>query len=538
LQQIFSYRKKSCKAAFEYFTRNSEYLNITLYLLNRNTVKGRFVASLIANILRSGVSFATAILLARFLGPKDFGRMSFLLVSFAAFRQLLDMGTSTAYFTFLSQKARSPKFVRFFWNWTFIQFLLSVFVIGLLLPENWISQIWKGEHRGLVLLALIAAFMQGSVWLIASQMAEANRQTFLVQRLHTLVVIIHLLAVLLLWQFGNLAIPAVLIATATEWLIASWYASKMYWINKEASMGESMIPQDTTASIFKEFWVYCLPFIPYVWLSFTHDFADRWMLQNWGGSKEQAFYSIAYQFAAISLLATTSILRIFWKEIAEVYHLKDLDRVKTLYQKASRGLYFIGAMVAGLLLPWTEEIIKLTLGTAYLGGAATMMLMFVYPIHQSNGQICNTMFYATGKSKVQVMQGIIFMASSIVVSYFLLSPPDAFIGGFGLKSIGLAYKMVFLQIIFVNVQAWILAKMFKWKFDWTYQVTALVLSVVAGWLAKLIVVGIMGIPVLIEMALAGIIYFSLLVPVLYWQPWIIGLKRSDFMMAYQKIKGK
>lgn len=502
-----------------------------------NTVKVRVAASLIANILRSGVSLVTGVLLARWLGPKDFGRMSFLLVSFSAFRQLLDMGTVTAYFTFLSQRSRSRKFVRFFWNWTAIQLILSVLIIGCFIPENWVAEIWKGESRGLVLLALIATFMQGSVWLIASQMAEANRQTFLVQRLNTVIVLIHLIAIVCLWLFGKLGIAVIFISTAVEWAIAGWFAAKMYWLNKENIENDGQVT-DTPVTFFREFWVYCLPFVPYVWISFTHDFADRWMLQNWGGSKEQAYYSVAYQFAAISLLATTSILRIFWKEIAEAYHIKDLERVKSLYHKTSRGLYFIGAMVAGFLLPWTPEIIKLTLGAAYLGGATTMMLMFLYPIHQSNGQICNTMFYATGKSKVQVIQGIVFMISSIVVSYFMLAPSDAFMGGLGLKSLGLAYKMVLLQVIFVNVQGWILARMFKWKFDWTYQVASLILALAAGWAAKIAIVSFVNLPTIVSMAIAGLIYVLISVTVLFWQPWIIGFTRSDLWLAYQKIRRK
>ncbi len=503
----------------------------------RNTVKARIAASLIANILRSGVSLLTGVLLARWLGPTDFGRMSFLLVSFAAFRQLLDMGTVTAYFTFLSQRSRSRKFVRFFWNWTGIQLLLSVLVIGCIIPENWVAEIWKGESRGLVLLALIATFMQGSVWLIASQMAEANRQTFLVQRLNTVVVFLHLIAIVCLWLFGKLGLPVIFIATAAEWAIAGWYAAKMYWHNKENNSEGDQHP-DTPSSFFREFWIYCLPFIPYVWISFTHDFADRWMLQNWGGAREQAYYSVAYQFAAISLLATTSILRIFWKEIAEAYHIKDLHRVKSLYHKTSRGLYFIGAMVAGFVLPWTPEIIQLTLGAAYLGGATTMMLMFLYPIHQSNGQICNTMFYATGKSRIQVVQGIIFMISSIAVSYFMLAPADALFGGLGLKSLGLAYKMVFMQVIFVNVQGWILARMFKWKFDWTYQIASLLLALAAGWVAKFAIVSVIHLPVIIAMGIAGLFYVVISATMLYWQPWIIGFTRSDLVLVYQKIRRK
>lgn len=503
---------------------------------NTHTIKSRFVASLIANILRGLISFTTGMLLARWLGPTDFGRMSFLLAAFTAFRQLLDMGTATAFFTFISQKRRSRKFVRVFWEWMGIQLFVSILIIGVLLPDNWIAKVWQGEQRLIVLIAMIAAFMQGSAWLAASQMAEANRQTIRVQKLNSVVIAIHLLAVTALWFFGKLGILFIFIAMAVEWGIASWITSKMYWSNTSEL---SEVPEsETRKEILQEFLVFCLPFVPYVWLSFVHDFADRWMLQNWGGSNEQAFYSVAYQFAAVSLLATTSILRIFWKEIAEAHHRRDMDKVENLYLKTSRGLFFVGALMAGYLLPWTPEIITLTLGKAYLGGVPTMMLMFLYPVHQSTGQICNTMFYATGKSRVQVIQGVLFMFCSIGVAYFMLAPAGAWVGGFGLKSVGLAYKMVIMQFLFVNVQSWVLAKLFNWKYDWKYQVVSLVLVLLSGWLTKYLIFFIPMVPVIVKMGIGGCVYLCIVAAALYRQPWIIGLNAQEMQMAISRISLK
>lgn len=500
---------------------------------NSSTIISRFSASFVANLFRGGISLITGILLARSLGPIDFGRMTFLLVSFAAFKQLLDMGSTTAFFTFLSQKPRGKQFVRFFWKWICIQFIVSLVIIGIILPDFMLAYLWEGESKGLILLALVATFMQGTIWVAASQMAEANRQTYSVQVLNTLVVIIHFFVVALLWWFGKLAIPAVFIALAIEWGIAARLASKLYWLNNQDDENEK--PLESFTSIFAEFWVYCLPFIPYVWLSFTHDFADRWMLQNWGGPKEQAYYSVAFQFSSIALLATSSILRIFWKEISEANHNGNLILVKELYHKASRGLYFIGALVAGGLLPWTSEIIRLTLGSAYLGGSLTMMLMFIYPVHQSNGQICNTMFYATGRSRIQVLQGIVFMFSSIVTVYFMLAPKDAYISGLALGSMGLAYKMVLLQIIFVNFQAWVLARIFKWEYDWKYQIASLFSAITIGSLVRVIVLSIINSPIIVSMVVSGIIYIIFMAFLVCWQPWIIGFERSEIALGYNKL---
>ena len=59
------------------------------------------------------------------------------------------------------------------------------------------------------------------------------------------------------------------------------------------------------------------PFIPLMIFGFINDFGEKWMLQTWAGSEEQAYFGIAAQYAYIALLATVSIIKPFWKEIAE-----------------------------------------------------------------------------------------------------------------------------------------------------------------------------------------------------------------------------
>jgi O-antigen/teichoic acid export membrane protein len=442
-----------------------------------------------ANIFRSGISFATGVLLARWLGPEGFGRMAFLLATFMAFRQLLDMASSYAFFTFLSKRQRSKQFINFFWLWVFLQFLFSLLVVGLLLPDSVLDSVWKGENRIVILLALVAVFMQQNVWTIASQMAEAQRETIRVQRLNVLVVIIHLFVILALWFIGKLLLPLIFVALIIEWSIASWFAQRMYQGDREKvdfNDGES----ETVKSVLKEFWNYCKPFIPYVWLSFAHDIGDRWMLQHWGGSSEQAYYAVAQQFSAIALLATASILRIFWKEIAEAQHKGDKEKVKALYQKVSKGLYFVGAIAAGGLMPWAAEIINLLFGSAYLDGTYTLMLMLLYPVHQSMGQIGGAMLLATENTRIQVIIGCIFLVVSIIMVYFMLAPKNLVIPGLNLNSQGLAIKMIVMQLIQVNVLAWFIAKIFGWKFEWIYQVAILGMTIGVGWFAKIVVISV------------------------------------------------
>lgn len=488
---------------------------------NRYSIGKRFIITFSSNILRGAINLLTGLMIARWLGPTDYGRMAFLLVSFLAFKQLLDMFSSSAFFTFISKEKRSHKFINLYWYWVATQLFFSILVIYFLLPETLLNTLWKGETRALVLLALIAVFFQNMVWTIASNMGEACRETLYVQKIQNFVVFTHFVVMLLLWWLGQLMISFIFIALILEWALASWLVIKIY------PRLESINRDDTVKSVFFEFWDYCLPFIPYVWLGALYIFTERWMLQHWGGSVEQSYYAIAKQFGVIALLATSSILNIAWKEISEAYHNGDLKLVEKFYKNFSYALYLIGAIIAGYFIPWALEILQLTVGSSYIEGVAVFMLMLLYPVHQSMGQIGGMMLMATSKTRLKAILGVITMLVGIVTSYLMMAPADSIIPGLGMASKGLAIKMILVQIIEVNVLAWFIARNFNWKFEWLYQVSILSIAISIGWIIKIILVSLIQVPSIFLMLISGIIYFLILFYLIYFLPKIFGFKQEQ-----------
>ena len=490
------------------------------------SISERFLFASLINLLRGAINFAIVILIARWLNPEDYGRMMFLLASFLAFKQLLDMSTSQAFFTFISEKQRSKKFITIYWLWVLIQFVFSILVIGLILPESLIELLWVGEDKLLILLALIAAFSQNVIWPVAYGMAESQRETIRVQKITLFITILHLVVICSLWKTDLLAIPAILIAIIIEWALGAFYAIKLFNYFKKID-SSNIKDSDSLQSIFNEFWRYCAPLIPYAWLAFIYAYADRWMLQNWGGSLEQAYYSLARQFGALTLLATSSILIIFWKEISEAYYQKNLDRVKKLYLKTSFALYSIGAFFVGALIPWSKEILEIFVGVKYTDGSMVLIMMLIYTVHQSIGQIGSSMLFATKETKLQTILGMSFMSCSLIVAYFMMAPiNNSILPGLGLASEGLALKMVVLQIFQVNILTWFISRKFGWKYEWSYQFVVLGGIITASWLIK-ILVQLLAMKVITSMILFGLIYTILGVLLIYLKPSFIALSRKE-----------
>jgi hypothetical protein len=142
------------------------------------------------------------------------------------------------------------------------------------------------------------------------------------------------------------------------------------------------------------------------------------------------------------------------------------------------------------------------------------------------------MLYATGRVRIQVLAGIVFMIASMIGTYFVLAPPQAAVPGLGLGSEGLAVKMVIMQFLLVNVIAYIIAKISGWRFDWVYQPVSLLGCLALGWGARYAVAGdfgpALGAPIPVQIIFAGLFYLVLVAALVWAVPSLVGLTRLEF----------
>ena len=183
------------------------------------SVKRRFLISLAGNGIRAGASFSAGVLVARGLGARSFGELAFLVAGFSSLRPLLDLGTSTAFFTFISRKGRlGPRF-QLYLGWLSVQFILVLSVIVLLPPWAY-GRFWFGYPRALVILAFVACFVQMQAWSTVTQIGESRRETLTMQILSASIALTHLGLVGWLVVGRLLSVPAVFYCLLGEYAVA------------------------------------------------------------------------------------------------------------------------------------------------------------------------------------------------------------------------------------------------------------------------------------------------------------------------------
>jgi O-antigen/teichoic acid export membrane protein len=439
----------------------------------------RIGATLVATVARSGLSFLTGLLIARGLGPAGYGDLGFLLAAFAAWSAMLEMGTSSAFYTFLAQRRRSRSFLGYYTAWIAMQFLLPAIVLAIL-PERLVSWIWVNESRRLVLLALLASFLLNQAWGMLTQLAEARRLTVLIQIVMVAQAALHLVLVAMAFYVHWLSVSTVLIFTVGEY--AACILLLLPRLTRENV--DHHADSDSLWDTLTEFAGYCQPLVVIGWIGFAHAFLERWLLQRYGGSAQQGFFTVANQFATIGGILTVSVVKVLWKEIAEATEQGNVARVTDLYATATRGLFFAIAWICCLLMPYARDILGWTVGAAFTGATLSFTVMLAYPIHQALGQTQSTLLYASGETRLYSRFGLWGMAASIPATYFALAPHTAWIPGLGWGAAGLALKMVGLQFGTVSVQAYLIARRRGWSAQLGTQAVALTSLLAGAWACR------------------------------------------------------
>lgn len=479
--------------------------------------KSRITVSIFANFFRGGSTILIGILLARFLGSSEYGSLVFLIATSMAIKQFLDLGTSSAFFTFISQEARSRRFIFQFLGFFFAKYALAILLIILVIPGVWKGHIWLGQSDYIVVIALITVSFQFDFWPIASHMLESKRETLKSQSIFIFTQLIHLAIIFALNYLDHLDLANYLISVSGLWFISGVIAFGL--CTPIETHGES----SKHSISLRDYFIFCLPIAPIIFISFMAEFFDRWILQSWGGANQQAYFSVASQIAAGSLLITASFIKIFWKEVAESWHLGRRDSALRIYRGTRQAIFYCGSFIAAAVIPWATSATSFIYGDVYIEASITLMLLMIYSIHQSLGQIDSAFLMASGNTKVGFKINFVLAPVGALISLILISNLNML--GLNLGSLGLAIKMMICQIISVNIIAYLIQREVAIKFDFFEQIKVPMAFIALSVIVKFLLV------ILLDegkyIFIPGILcYFLLVIIILIFSPGLLFLPKD------------
>lgn len=490
----------------------------------------QYTAKVATNVVSFLVGVAVLGFVPRALGPEGFGRYEFLANFFQQVKGFLDMGTSTCFYTRLSQRQGDVGLVMFYRKLLLGASVLMI-VGGLLLAGmpvgNWL---WAGEGSLLVgLAACYAAVMWWSDTL--RKMVDAWHLTVWGEILYAasrVVAVLILMVVVLGW---GLRLEGYFLYQIGASLLAIVLLTRL--LGKQPLPSRNEAPSMATRAYVREFWNYSHPLVVYAGVAVMVGLADRWILQTQAGAGEQGFFGLASQMGALCFLFTGAMTQLLTREFAVAWNERNMERMRSMFRRIVPMLYAVAAYFSVFVASHAQDVSLLLGGKDWAHGASAMTIMVLYPMHQTYGQLSGSVYYATGQTRLYRNIGIAGMVAGLPVMLWLVMPTES--GGMGLGAIGLALKMVMLQFVFVNIGLWFNTRLLSLVF-WKFFAHQLIVPSVflACVLTSSALVSLLKLPRLYQFLVAGVGYTLLVAAMILLIPQLVGLQRVEIVMFLRK----
>ena len=495
-----------------------------------DSLKKRYLAKLFANLVGLIISVVTESIIPRGLGPRAYGDFSFLSNFFVRVVNFLDMGTSTGFYTKLSQRQWDFGLVSFYLSFAgIVSFLLIIFV-GCIDVTGAYTTLMPGQKLFYIYLAVFCGMLS---WVsqILDKMADAYGVTVSTEIARIIQRGLGLALILALFFSNRLNLTNFFFY---HYFILIFLA--LAFISVMGRKGHSLrrswkLTLDQIKAYTKEFYNYSHPLFIYALVGMIVGILERWMLQKFSGSVEQGFYGLSYQIGAVCFLFTSAMTPLITREFAISFGKKDLREMARLFRRYIPMLYAIAAYFACFIAVQADKVTFIMGGAKFHQATLAVTIMAFYPIHQTYGQLSGAVFFATGQTALYRNIGVVFMLIGLPIAYFLIAPAEKF--GLNTGATGLAIKMVGVQFIVVNVQLYFNSKHLGLNF-WLYvghQIGCVVFLLSLAGIAASIVepLSCLSESLVAKFVVCGALYSALVAISVMIFPMLFGLTRGDIV---------
>ena len=486
--------------------------------MQEDSLKKRYTIKLFANIVSGIIGAILIAIVPKALGPIAYGQFVFLQDFFMKAIGFLDMGSSIAFFTKLSARHTRKELITFYFSYSFV--VLSFILCFIFMVNNFdvTSYILPDIPNEYIYLGLIFGFF---TWFtqIFIKISDAYALTVSVELIKIGHKIVSLFLLLYFIYFTSFDLYVYFtfhyIAIFSFLLILTWLFVKKDIFSKTLLN----IKELEFKKISKEFIEYCHPLLVYSIIGLIAGMFDIWLLQSTAGSEQTGFYGLAYSLAAMCFMFTSAMTPIITREFAKSYEQKDLENMRKLFYRYIPMLYSLATYFAVFISVQSENVLIIFTDEKFKDAYLVLVVMALYPIHQTYGQLSGSIFYATGQTKLMRNMAMFTQPLGMAISFGSIYLLD-------LGAVGLAYKMVIGQLIGVNIQLYFNSKFLgiDMKYFLFHQLYSIVFFATLAWISSNIINFNSS---YVEFLISGLLYTLFVIIFTYVFPQVFATSRNE-----------
>ncbi|WP_297260366.1 lipopolysaccharide biosynthesis protein [uncultured Desulfovibrio sp.] len=497
------------------------------------TLARRYLCKLLANVASVPVYLVMEAILPRALGPQMYGNYSFATNLFQQLSGFLDMGTSTCFYNALSRRQHETGLIAFYLR-------VSLLVACISLGVAWLMQI--PPVGGLLMpdvpgwLAPLAAVWAFLTWWgrVLRSMNDAIGATVPSEMSRTVIALLAVFALAGLYWLDVLNVYslfgqqyAMLAATA----LGYWIVSKKAWEERFGREGRFSLRLHggEVRAYSREFFDYSHPLFVQALLTFAMLSVERWLLQWFDGSTQQAYYALAQKVCIACFLFVSAMTPLIMREFSIAWGNKDMAAMGRLMRRFAPLLYAVAAYFSCFSAVEAGALVSLFGGEEFAPAVLPVQIMALYPLHQAYMQLASSVFHAAGRTRTTRNITMLDAVYGFAAVWLLLAPEEYF--GLHLGAVGLACKTVGVQFVTVNIQLYMASRLipFSWLRNLAHQFwcLAVLLGLAWGCHELTLLLGLGGSTSLPRFFCSGLLYTLAVGLTLLLLPALAGLQRAE-----------
>ena len=486
----------------------------------------RYAFKLLANCASIPVYLVMEAILPRALGPRAYGEFSFATNLFQQCMGFLDMGSSTCFYAALSRRQQELGLISFYGRICLLVLALCMLVSLAVLQPAFGKWIMPQVPLWMAPLAALWAFL---TWFgrVVRSMNDAFGATVPSELARAAISLGGMLLLAALFWADTLNITSLFIQqyiVLTALILGFWHVVRQ----NHKHIPWTLAAADAYAYRV-EFFRYSHPLFVQGLCSFVFLTGERWLLQWFNGSAEQGFFALAHKVSLACFLFVSAMTPLIMRELSIAWGQKDTALMASLITRFAPLLYVVAAYFSCFTLVEAFALVHIFGGAQFVQAFLPVQVMALFPVHQAYGQLTGSVFHATGRTTILRNLTFLDCVAGIIVTWFLLAPPDYF--GLHLGATGLAMKIVAVQFVMVNIYFWLIARMLSLKYlhNLLHQLASLAvllcLAFVSREVTSLLLSGL--VTNFVRFLLSGVLYSLLVAACLFAVPQLAGCSRQE-----------
>ncbi|MDH4262383.1 MAG: oligosaccharide flippase family protein [Spirochaetia bacterium] len=451
-----------------------------------DSIKKRYFYKLAGKLMLVVSGLVIMTFVPRTLGPKYFGQFQFITNNMNLIFGTLSLSVPVAYFNWVSKREHtqnSDLATGLTMGFVFLVGLALFLFILLVSSLDLYIYMWPDIDKSTIWYGYLFAFSTALLGIL-NYLSDGKSLTGGQEKRNMLASVLRVVILFLLYLSGTLTLTTFF--GIQIGLLIFIFLLVSFWLFKAGAIQEKIFSKKTYEKAeVKEYILfvsnYASPLALYSFFVLLYGYFDPWFLQWISGSVEQGFYGIAFNLGSLIFVFSGSMTPIIIREYSYYAAHNNIEMLRKIFHRV-RIFFILSVSMSMYFFLNAKSVINITGGEKYADALPAMMIMCLYPVHQTLGQLSSSLFLSRGATKEYSKIGIYIMLTGIPATYLFLAPKSYFIPGMELGALGLALKMVIINILSTNVFLYLNAKFLKisyWEWAW-FQIKSMLIFFLIG----------------------------------------------------------